>query len=419
MVGLLAGETPTEAGTEVLPCDLEDIPPGNFLAAILSSVHRSLLSGYDTVRLMKARYRQVAHDQALLYADMVEVSHRNDAEWGRLDDAFEYASDEIKAALAKTRRSAVADLDLATELEKLPNLWKALHDGRIDLPKTRVMINRTSHLSTEAALDVVDQILPLASRLTTGQLGARIGKLCIETDPETAKKRYEQAVDKRRTGSELNPTGTANLYGIDLAPNKVAAIKGQIEARARALKLAGDPRKMDQLRADIFVDLLLGRHQGSRHGGGVITLTSDLETLARLAEKAADIPGLGAVIADIAEQVLIDHPDADIRYRITTPDGPATGIPSRTATGALRRHIETRDMTCVAPGCRMPATDCDIDHRTPYHLGGPTDDRNEEPLCRHDHIVKDKGRWKLRRNRDGSYTWTTPLGHTDTTHHPP
>ncbi|MFV1963518.1 MAG: hypothetical protein ACC658_17025, partial [Acidimicrobiia bacterium] len=43
-----------ETDRQSLPGDLEQIPPGPFLAVILSGVDRSKLSGYDTVRVMKA-----------------------------------------------------------------------------------------------------------------------------------------------------------------------------------------------------------------------------------------------------------------------------------------------------------------------------------------------------------------------------
>lgn len=63
----------------------------------------------------------------------------------------------------------------------------------------------------------------------------------------------------------------------------------------------------------------------------------------------------------------------------------------------------------------MPAEDCDVDHLRRHVDGGPTNDVNSDPLCRHGHQVKDRGGWKLRRNPGGSYTWTTRLGHTYTT----
>lgn len=431
VVGLSAGEAPKFGGLpvgveprdrHVLPSDLERIPPGPFLGAILSGIDRSKLSGHDTVRVMKARNRQIAHFQAELAADMVEVSHRTDAEMGRSEEAWDYASDEIRAALTLTRRAAESELDFATDIyERFPQMFEALHEGRIDVRKAKAIIYGIAHLDIETADRVVDQILLEASGLTTGQLRARLQRLCIEADPEEAAKRYEDRLAERRVESRSNPEGTANLYGLDLPPNKVAAIQGHIEVMARQLKRSGDTRTLDQLRADIYIDQLLGRHhQKTSKTGGVITMTASLETLAGLAEQAAEIPGLGPVISDIAQQVLEDHPDAELRYKISTPDGGVLiGTPSRTATKKLRAHVETRDETCMGIGCRMDATSCDIDHRQRWLDGGKTNDRNNDLLCRHDHRLKDHGGWKTRRNPDGTYTWTSPLGHTYVTGKPP
>ncbi|MEE8374945.1 MAG: DUF222 domain-containing protein [Acidimicrobiia bacterium] len=361
VVGLSAEEAPKFGGLpvgvepadrHVVPSDLEQIPPGPFLGAILSGVDRSKLSGHDTLRVMKARNRQIAHFQAELAADMVEVAHRTDADMGRSEEAWDYASDEIRAALTLTRRAAESELDFATDIyERFPQVFSALHVGRIDVRKAKAIIYGIAHLDIETAGLVVDQILEEASGLTTGQLRACLQRLCIEADPEEAAKRYEDRLAERRVESRSNPEGAANLYGLDLPPNKVAAIRGRIEVLARQLKRFGDPRTMDQLRADIYIDQLLGRHDQKISGGGVITMTASLETLAGLAEQAAEIPGLGPVISDIARQVLEDHLGVGLRYKITTPEGGVLiGTPSRTATTALRRFVETRDETCMGIG---------------------------------------------------------------------
>ena len=38
----------------------------------------------------------------------------------------------------------------------------------------------------------------------------------------------------------------------------------------------------------------------------------------------------------------------------------------------LAEFIRWRDMTCRAPGCDVPASQCDIDHVIPYGDGGLT-----------------------------------------------
>ena len=65
-------------GQHFLPDDLEEIVPGRYLAAILSSIDRTKLSGHDVVRLLQARDRLVSHTQAGFYADVGEVAHAYD-----------------------------------------------------------------------------------------------------------------------------------------------------------------------------------------------------------------------------------------------------------------------------------------------------------------------------------------------------
>lgn len=417
----------------VLPANLEQIPPSPFLFAILDSVDRSKLSGFDIVRVLQADARMEAHFASRKYVSMVEVAHRTDFGMGTSGEIVDHASDEIRAALTLTRRAAESELDLAARLaEDHPSVLEALRSGQIDVRRARSILHGVSHLDSGTADRVVGQILPEARRLTTGQLHHRVQRLCIEADTEAVEKKYQQSLEERRLIASQNPVGTANLSGLDLAPNKVAAITGRIHKMALQLKTAGDTRSMNQLRADIYTDLLTGkrpvkpskRHRLSNRkkteGGGTITMHATIETLAGLSQEAAEIPGLGHVIADVARQVLADHPEAEYRHKITGPNGEVhIGTPGRFATTELRRYVETRDQECVEPGCRMPAEDCDIDHLKRHADGGQTDELNSDPLCRHGHRVKDHGGWRLRRNPDGSFTWTSRLGHTYTVRAPP
>jgi hypothetical protein len=102
--------------------------------------------------------------------------------------------------------------------------------------------------------------------LTTGQLRARIARLCIEADPDDAEQRYRYAVSDRRVVAEATGDGTANLLGLDLPPHRVAAATRRINALARSLRIAGETRTMDQLRADVLLDLLNGTNTAThRH----------------------------------------------------------------------------------------------------------------------------------------------------------
>jgi hypothetical protein len=172
---------------------------------------------------------------------------------------------------------------------------------------------------------------------------------------------------------------------------------------------------MDQIRADVFLDLLLGstRESHTRSDRGVVGIHVDLVTLVGLAESPARIPGWGPVISDIARQVVAEQSDSDHRVTVTGGDGEIvwTGTTRRRPTVSQRRQLEAETVTCVFPGCRMPAGQCDIDHNVPWSCGGPTEQWNMGPLCRHDHVGKHRG-WDLKRVRPGVYRWVSPLGHT-------
>ena len=62
--------------------------------------------------------------------------------------------------------------------------------------------------------------------------------------------------------------------------------------------------------------------------------------------------------------------------------------PAYRPSAALRHRVEIRHVTCVFPGCRRPAAQCDADHTIAYQSGGKTCLCNLAPLCRHHHEVK-------------------------------
>jgi hypothetical protein len=77
---------------------------------------------------------------------------------------------------------------------------------------------------------------------------------------------------------------------------------------------------------------------------------------------------------------------------------------------ALRHRVNIRHATCVFPGCRRPAAQCDADHTIAYERGGPTCLCNLAPLCRHHHQTKQAAGWALEQTSPGTMTWTTPSG---------
>ncbi|HEY0717335.1 MAG TPA: DUF222 domain-containing protein, partial [Streptosporangiaceae bacterium] len=110
----------------------------------------------------------------------------------------------------------------------------------------------------------------------------------------------------------------------------------------------------------------------------------------------AHLPGGGLTVTiEPLAQGTCDHRHQEPRYQ-----------PSR----ALRHLITARNPTCTAPGCRQPATRCDLDHTIPYDQDGRTCQCGLAPLCRHHHRCKQAQGWRLEQPQPGVMHWTTPAG---------
>jgi len=403
-----------------IPPGLDKMQPGTILAAILEHTDVEALSGHDRIIFLRAQQRMASHYSAGIYETMASVTQhmRDRDDFGDHTFATEAAAAEIRTALRLTRRATETELTFALELrERLPRVWAALAAGDIDVRRAKTIAHHTYHLSTATARHVVDEIIETASRLTTGQLAARLRRLCIEANPDEAEDRYRTAVEDRRLVAAPNVDGTTNLVGYQLAPDQTATAMARINHIAKQLRRNGDRRSIDQLRADIYLDILNGTTNnttGPRRG--VIDLQVDLTTLLELKETPGELSGYGPVIADIARNIVNQSPDAEWRYSVTNNGEPiASGVTRRRPNTTETRQIQTRDRTCIFPGCRMPATTSDLDHTAPYGEGGPTTTDNLAPLCRHDHRIRHQQHWIYQPLPNGDYEWTTKLNHTYTT----
>jgi hypothetical protein len=171
---------------------------------------------------------------------------------------------------------------------------------------------------------------------------------------------------------------------------------------------------MDQLRADIAIDLLCGTGAYKTTSQSNVTVHVDLDTLARLTEMPGELSGYGPVIADIARQTA-EQTRSSLRFRVTDAD---TGQPVAMGITRKRRHnahqrrqVELRDIVCAFPGCRMPSTKCDIDHVETWADMGVTTIEGSAPACRHDHVGRHAFDWEYTRTAGGDYLWRSRLGH--------
>jgi hypothetical protein len=419
-----------EEAPSSLPAGLAEMEPGVDLGRLLAALDPAALSTPDQVTVIAACRRMVSHYQALSYRLIwtllsTEVEREEDEATGQgvspqPQDAFFLVTTEIGAALHLSTRAAQREVSRAQGLEQASSVFEALLRGRVDLYRAQVLVDRTSHLPDPDLSWVVSQVIEEAPGLTASQIRVRVDRLCYLADPEEARLRYGEAVGNRYVSVEGSEFGTATLEGHDLPPDRAEAAYKRLTRMARRLKKQGEDRSMDQLRADLLLDLLLGESENQQQhvNGGSVELRVDLETLAGLSEAPGELSGLGPVISDIARQVAEGQRHCPWTWTVTDPETGIpvhTGVTRRRPSRETRRLVEAANPSCVFPGCRRSSRDCDLDHRLQWSERGPTCECNLVPLCRRHHRCRHRLGWRHQPLPRGDHLWISPLGHRYTT----
>ncbi|WP_175542699.1 HNH endonuclease signature motif containing protein [Actinopolymorpha cephalotaxi] len=149
-------------------------------------------------------------------------------------------------------------LALALTLPRLPRTRAALAAGQLELPDVRAIVDRITDAKPDLWGAIEDAIFPKVLELRGGLLRAKVEAEVVKADPEAAGKRHREARTGRNVAIWPAVDGVADLAIRGLSADQAAEAYGYIDAIARAVKSAGDPRKLSQLRADIAFSLLSG-----------------------------------------------------------------------------------------------------------------------------------------------------------------
>ncbi len=218
-----------------------------------------------------------------------------------------YDTDEVAVALTWTPGQARCQVQFGKYLTTvLPQVLAAFAVGDIDYRRAWLFYDLLATVDDTLAAAIAATLLPDAGEWTTSQLRARIRKAVLKADPGGAAQRTSKKLGSRSIGTTPDEDGTSSLYGILLPAARVSAAFERVDAFARGIKLTGDARTLEQLRADTFLDLLEGVGIGASpiHRAGVIELVVPWDTATGAGTEPATLAGYGPVSADIARQIL-------------------------------------------------------------------------------------------------------------------
>ena len=240
-------------------------PPGPALDAWLRGLDLTVLAPAILVEVVAARARMEAHQHAAMLEAVTELANRPEMHpsWSPLAGAPPtqgcVAGDELAMRLGWSPMTANKTVHRALVLDgMLAATREALEVGHIDAAKTEVLASALIDLPYQAAHAVEDAVLPDANQCSKKQLEQRVAREVRLADPNGEAGRNTLARRSRRvTRPRRRPHGMAAMWVV-LAAEDATRVDGVLHHAARTAKALGDPRTLDQLRADGLRDLIVG-----------------------------------------------------------------------------------------------------------------------------------------------------------------
>ena len=455
----LRDDGPLPAGVVSRPSRLGDLLPVNLMTPEQKAAHLQRVAEAEAVlAAFKAELVVgLATDRPASGDRQRGQTGAASGEWAAqlLDaDVSEFYPDELALILNCSRTAATQLWERsATLLRRLPATWAALADGVLDWARARAIAAELGWPARESPDDVVAQVeravLPQATDLSISRLRALVRAELIRADPAAADRRRKQAARDADVTVRGVGDGMSELRATLPSP-EAAEIRAEVDAHARALKMAGATGTIGQLRTAVLHDLVTRSWQERPAVSAHVQVVASLDALEAA---AAGAPGAGTepvlvdgepVTAALARELLerldglcpggLQAPtDGTVSIAVTDEDGrlvaavtrrelesavrcgrglgPPPAVDRYEPTPAQRRFGRTRDRTCRHPGCGNRAGWADLDHVLAHADGGPTDCANLCCLCRRHHRLKTHARgWRYVMTPDGVLTVTTPTG---------
>lgn len=290
---------------------------------------------------------------------------------------------------------------------------------------------------TRAAYEI--EALTVAEAETPNRV-RRLAKVIAEKHAaRTLEQRFERAHSERRVWvtelgdgmAELHAVADAvSIYGVHDRLSRQAHEVRRSEVRVQPAATEAEdqwaprPRSLDQIRADLTVDLLLNGAPSNSNGvvglerldarvqvtvpASVLLASDHCEGTGRGAG-AAVLAGFGPIDAATARRVAAVAAGWD-RSLLDPGTGELLKVGRYRPSAEIVRFLEARDQHCRFPGCTVPPFRADRDHTLDAALGGDTSTGNLALLCRRHHTMKHHAGVKVQQLHGGDLLWRSPSG---------
>jgi hypothetical protein len=334
---------------------------------------------------------------------------------------------ELATALRITEYAAANLIALADAVvNRYPDVLRALGAGRITERHAEILVAGVDELEPHLQDEVAPEALALAEAEPVGAFRRQLRTIIDTARVVTLAARNEAALARRRVWVEDDADGMSwtHVYGPTV---EARAIHARVTAIAKTVLTAeAETRTLDQVRADVLADLLIDgvapSHPDQARGirASVVVTVPALALLhaddAGVAGSGCDpavVEGVGPIPIARARELcggeiswmrVLTHPETGMVLSV--------GRDRYTPPASLRRLVKWRADRCMAPGCGVPASRCEIDHTVAWEHGGATSLQNLAPLCKGHHRVKHHGGWQLTQVPDsgGAVEWISPAG---------
>jgi hypothetical protein len=311
-------------------------------------------------------------------------------------------------------------------------VWQLCHEGRLDGYRASIIADAAryglDHDTEYAALarrletfltrhlkrvdDIpgaeVESVVSCTPKQLRNKLTYEINKIRA-ADAEARHRKVKAARDVRVYDGDdgmswLTVTGTTDQVQLD---------RHRLTLAAKDRRRQGDERTLDQLRADLALDLLTGQADGvpiPAYARPVVNLTVPIQTVMGLSDDPGVLSG-GQVIPAGLARVVAQTPGSTWRRMLTDPAGRTIELSATSyqPTKAIWSQVVAEHCTCYRSGCDSPSTGAELDHRVAWPRGRTTRE-NLWPGCKADHKAKHAPGFSIVQDDTGSFVLVTAAG---------